>query len=152
TPAVFAHGPSAGSATAHVSPPPKPGRRMHWFRSRHTTRSLESESRFGSTAVVGLDSMRELPALTKAYGFTDVHAIPSLHAAQVHVDARRLQALRAAAQSDPRLRYVSPVGPARRVLNLPSDPLVQTQDPKTRLPFEWQFAPTHLEGALDLTP
>jgi len=37
------------------------------------------------------------------------------------------------------------------VLNLPSDPLVHTVDPKTDLPFEWEFASAHLEGALDLT-
>jgi hypothetical protein len=34
---------------------------MHWFHSRATVRSLESYAgRFGSTAFIGLESMRDL--------------------------------------------------------------------------------------------
>jgi subtilisin family serine protease len=121
---------------------------MRWYRS-HTA---AKESRFGSAAVIGLVSMRDLAGVTQSYGLTRVRSFPSLHAAQVRVDRAQLRALLAAEQSDARLRYVAPVGPRRRVTSLPSDPLVQTVDPATRLPYEWQFASAKLEGGFDLTP
>jgi subtilisin family serine protease len=34
---------------------------------------------------------------------------------------------------------------------LPNDPLVSTNDPLTQLPYEWQFAATHVDRALDYT-
>jgi hypothetical protein len=62
TPAVFGHGSGARAATvSFASSPPRPGRPMHWFHSRATVRSLESYAgRFGSTAFIGLESMRDL--------------------------------------------------------------------------------------------
>ena len=151
--AVFAFVPRSTAAAAPASAPPKSGLQMHWFHSHASVRSLESrESRFGSKAVIGLESMRDLASLKATYGFESVRAMPALHAAEVTVDDTQLHELLASAPSDPRVRYVSPPGPLRHVLNLPSDPLLQSVDPNTSLPYEWQFASAHLERALDLTP
>src|SRR5262245_61471209 len=85
TPAAFAETSVARSATtAFVSAPPKSGRRMHWIHARTTAR----ESRFGSTVVVGLGSMRDLASLETTYGFEHVQAVPSLRAAKVRIGAR----------------------------------------------------------------
>ena len=60
---------------------------MHWFHSHASVRSLQSrESRFGSTAVIGLESMRDLASLKSSYRFEHVQAVPALHAAVVTVD------------------------------------------------------------------
>ena len=151
--AVFNSISTATSATTTVaSAPPNLGRRMHWFRSHTAARSLErGVARFGSTAVIGLRSMRDLASLRRSYGIETVQAMPALRAARVHVDAAQLHALLAHATGDRRLRYVSPVGPLRHVSNMPNDPLVQNVDPTTKLPFEWQFASANVGGALDLT-
>jgi subtilisin family serine protease len=96
--------------------------------------------------------MRDLAPLRRSYGFETVQAMPALRAARVHFDAAQLHALLTHATADRRVRYVSPVGPAREVSTMPNDPLVQDVDPTTKLPYEWQFAPANLGGALDLTP
>src|SRR5262245_63441783 len=87
----------AGGATDRepgISPPPRvDGYQMHWFRWQPSTRTLQSVGQFGSTAVVGLESMRDLAALRAAYGLDRVHAIPELHAAEVSVDPMELRAL-----------------------------------------------------------
>jgi len=155
--AIFVFAPrSAATGAGHVShaaAPPKPGLPMRWFHSHATARSLQNlETNFGSTAVIGLESMDDLTSLRKSFGFRDVRRVPALHAVQVTLDAEELRNLLAAAAADPRIRYVSPVGPLRHTANLPSDPLLQTVDPVTAQPFEWQFAKANLEHALELTP
>src|SRR4051794_2842225 len=148
--AVFAFVPRSTAAAAPVSAPPKSGLQMHWFHAHATARSLESrESRFGSTAVIGLESMQDLASLKATYRFESVRAVPALHAAVVTVEAAQLHELLASAPTHSRVRYVSPPGPTRHVSNMPSDPLLQSVDPKTSLPYEWQFASAHLEHALD---
>jgi subtilisin family serine protease len=151
--AVFNSSSTATSATTTVaSARPNPGRRMHWFRSHTAARSLErGAARFDSTAVIGLGSMRDLASLKRSYGFETVQGMPALRAARVHVDAAQLHALLAHATGDRRIRYVSPVGPPRHVSNIANDPLVQNVDPRTKLPYEWQFASADLGGALALT-
>src|SRR4051794_26867439 len=76
-----------GTTTATAAP--RGASTMDWYRSDHTPprRSL------GSTVVVGLDSMRDLPAVRATYGFRQVRALPELHAAEVEVDPSRLDAL-----------------------------------------------------------
>ncbi len=151
--ALFALAPHSLAAAAPASTPSRPGLQMRWFHAHASFRSLQSrESRFGSKAVIGLESMRDLASLKSSYRFEHVRAVPALHAAIVTVDETELHALLASAPTDPRVRYVSPPGPTRRVQNLPSDPLLQTVDPVTALPFEWQFARANLEQALELTP
>ena len=95
--------------------------------------------------------MRDLAALRRSYGFETLQAVPALHAARVHVDAAQLHALLANVPADRRLRYVSPLGPPRHASDVSNVPLVETLDPKTKLPFEWQFAAANLAGALALT-
>jgi len=147
--------PSSTATSATTSPasaPPKPGHQMHWFRSGTAACPFEREAaRFGSTAIIGLRSMRDLASLRRSYGFESLQAMPALRAARVHVDASQLHALLAHATADRRMRYVSPLGPPRHVADLPTGPLVRNVDPRTKLPYEWQFASTNLAGALALT-
>jgi len=141
-------------ARPSISPPPKPSdHRMHWYRSQPSARTLQSRAgAFGSVAVLGLESMRDLASLRETYGFEHVQAFPGLHAAAVNVDPSRLRLLLANAPGDSRIRYVTPVGPSRRFLGLPNDPLLQTVDRWTALPFEWQFGVSGVERALELSP
>src|SRR4051794_16216348 len=83
--------PLAGASPA--SPPQPTGRHMHWYHWHSAARSLQGRAQFGSTAVVGLESMRDLAALRERYGFDRVRAIPALHAAQVSIDRAQLRAL-----------------------------------------------------------
>jgi len=137
-----------------ISPPPKlSGRAMHWFHWHASARTPQSRTEdFGSVAVLGLESMRDLAALRDAYGFAKVQAFPALHAAEVSVDAAQLHALLANAPTDPRIRYVAPVGPSRRVLDMPNDPLLRTMNSALSLPVEWQFGVSGVDRALELSP
>src|SRR5439155_5366532 len=125
---------------------------MVWYRWHPSARALQGTAeQFGSTAVVGLESMRDLASLRSQYGFGRVLALPDLHAAEVSVDPAQLESLLANAPSDSRIRYVSPVGPTRRPLSVPNDPLVRTVNPATNLPYEWQFGASNVGRALDLS-
>ena len=136
-----------------ISPPPKVGEPMHWFHSPLSARRLQSRAAaFGSVAMLGLESMRDLASLRDEYGFDRVHAIPELHAAEVSVDSTQLRSLLAHAPGDRRLRYVSPVGPSRSTLGPPNDPLLWTPDPVLGIPYEWQFGVAGLDRALELSP
>jgi subtilisin family serine protease len=106
---------------------------------------------FGSTAVLGLESMQDLSSLRAAYGFERVRPIPALHAAEVRVDGTELRALLAGAPADPRIRYVSPLGPRRQVAGRPNDPLLNAIDGRTSLSYEWQFDAARVGRALDLS-
>lgn len=136
-----------------TSPPPKPGdTQMHWYHWHPSTRALQARAvQFGSSAVLGLESMQDLSSLRASYGFRHVQTIPALRAAEVSVDRAQLHELLANAPTDPRLRYVSPVGPRRQTLAMPNDPLLHTLDGSTGLPYEWQFAAAHVDRALDLS-
>src|SRR5207342_2220549 len=149
--AVVVLAPTASAATSKpsASPPPKVSRQMHWFHAHLPAGSAERRvSRTGSAAVIGLESMRDLPSLRGRYGFVVVRAIPGLHAAVVILDGPVVANVRA----DPRIRYVAPLGPKRQLTAMPNDPLLSTIDPMTGLPYEWQFAPSHVDRALDLSP
>jgi hypothetical protein len=136
-----------------TSPPPKlSGRHMHWYRWHPSARSLQGRTaEFGSTAVLGLESMHDLASLRAAYGFRHVRAIPALRAAEVTVDRAQLGALLANAPTDRRVRYVSPVGTPRRAASMPNDPFLHAIDGQTGLPYEWAFAASHVDRALDFT-
>ena len=137
-----------------ISPPPKlSGHQMRWFHSNPAVRKLQGKaSAFGSVAVLGLESMRDLDSLRDVYGFDHIEAIPELRAAQVSVDPAQLRSLLANVPGDPRIRYVTPVGPSRRLLGLPNDPLLRTVNPALGLPWEWQFGASGVERALELSP
>ena len=104
-------------------------------------------------ALVGVVAfaVRDLASPSRSYDFETVQAMLALRATKVHVEAAELHGLLARAPRDRRVGHVSPVPPLRRLSSIPSDPLVQNVDPKTKLPYEWQFASAHLGGALDLT-
>jgi subtilisin family serine protease len=142
-----------GIAPPLISPPPKlGGRAMHWFHWHASARTPQSRTEdFGSVAVLGLESMHDLESLRDAYGFDRVQAFPALRAAEVSVDAAQLHALLAKAPTDPRIRYVAPVGASRRVLDMPNDPLLRSVDPNTNRPYEWQFSASGVDRALNLS-
>jgi hypothetical protein len=126
---------------------------MQWFHWHPSARSLQgSAEEFGSTAIVGLESMRNLASLRDRYGFGRVQALWTLHAAKVSVEPAQLRALLTNAPTDPRIRYVAPLGPRRRPLGLPNDPLLQPINPSVGLPYEWQFAASRVDRALELSP
>ena len=119
-----------------------PGCRCTGSIRRRASRSLQSrESRFGSKAVIGLESMRDLASLKSTYRFEHVQAVPALHAAVVTVDETRVartarvrpdrsaRPLRLAARPDaPRARTCRATRCCRPSIRRP------------RCPFEWQFA------------
>jgi subtilisin family serine protease len=124
---------------------------MQWFRWHPATRRHEPERRFGSRAVIGLRSMRDLAALRARFRFKLVQPIPALRAAVVSVNRAELRRLLAVAPGERRIRYVSPDSAKRHVLELPDDPLVRTIDPLSGRPYEWQFAAANVHRALDFT-
>jgi len=137
--------------------PPTLKRPFHLFRWHPSTRALQARagefadpSTFGSTAVVGLESNRELQALGDDYGFDQMRAIPLLHAARVSLDPAHLDGLLSAAPNDVRIRYVSPLGERRQLLHVRNDPLLQKINPGLNRPFEWQFAASRVDLAMNL--
>ena len=67
------------------------------------------------------------------------------------VDPAHLDGLLSAAPNDPRIRYVSPLGQPRHLLHVRNDPLLQKINPDLKLPFEWQFAASRVDLAMNLT-
>ncbi len=157
--APFAPAAAAAFDTAPVTlTPPTLQRQFHWYHWHPSARVLQGRagefadlSTFGSTAVIGLESNRDLQALRDDYGFDRVKAIPELHAAQVSVDPAHLDGLLSAAPNDARIRYVSPLGKPRHLLHVRNDPLLQKINPELKLPFEWQFAASRVDLAMNLT-
>ena len=136
-----------------ISPPPRLHAAMHWYRWHPSTRSLLARlPEFGSAAVLGVESMRDLPQLRARFGFVRVETFPALHAAEVSVDSKQLHALLATAASDPRIRYVAPLEPPRHLERLRNDPMLRTLNPKIDAPYEWEFGASHVDAALNLTP
>ena len=126
---------------------------MHWYRWHPSTRSLLARlPEFGSAAVIGVESMRDLSQLRARYGFARVETFPALHAAEVSVDSKQLHALLATAASDPRIRYVAPLEPPRHLERLRNDPMLRTLNPKIDAPYEWEFAASRVDAALNLSP
>jgi subtilisin family serine protease len=121
---------------------------IHRYRWHPSLRSLQGRTtEVGSTAVLGLASMRGLAPLQGRYGFRVIRALPQLRAAELTVS----RSLLSGAARDRRIRYLSALGPQRRLLAMPNDPLLSTLDPLTGLPYEWQFAAAHVDRALDFS-
>src|SRR4029079_19214634 len=89
-------------------------------------------------ALVGVVAfaVRDLASPSRSYDFETMQAMLALRATQVHVDAAELHGLPARAPGARHVGYVTPVRPLRRLSSIPSDPLVQSVDPKTKLPHE----------------
>jgi hypothetical protein len=73
--AIFTLAASPAGAAAHrdplVLPHDKHHTAMHWYRGHSSARQSVSQARrYGSTAVVGLESMRDLTSLRDRYGCT----------------------------------------------------------------------------------
>ena len=153
--ALFAVMPRSAAAATPASAPPNSGLQMHWFHSHASVRLgfQARESRFGSRAVIGLESMRDLASLKATYRLRE--GAGGAGAARGGGHHRRRPSstscshprrpIRASATSRRRAR-------AATLSNLPSDPLLQTVDPTTSLPYEWQFASARVERALELAP
>jgi subtilisin family serine protease len=138
--------------------PPTLQRQFHRFRWHPSTRALQGRagefadpSTFGLTAVIGFESNGDLQALRDDYGFDRMTAIPLLHAARVSLDPAHLDGLLSAAPNDPRIRYVSPLGERRQLLHVRNDPLLRKINPALRRPFEWQFAASRVDLAMNLS-
>jgi subtilase family protein len=80
-----------------------------------------------------------------------VQAFPALRAAEVSVTRSQLHALLAAAARDARIRYVQPLSPPRRFQRLRNDPLLRTINPTINAPYEWEFAASRVDRALNIT-
>ena len=140
---------AAATPLAVASPPPRLDRAIVWYRWHPAARTLAARSSaVGSTAVLGLDSMRALAQVRTQYGFHVLATFPQLHAAEVRVT----RSLRDGAARDRRIRYLSGLGAPRHPMSMPSSPLLSLVDPLTALPYEWQFGAVHVDRALDLSP
>src|SRR5262245_38892357 len=136
-----------------ISPPPRNRGTMHWYRWHASTRTLLARrDEFGTAAVIGLTSNTDLKALRKEYGFARAEALPGLRAAQVSVNQAQLSRLLSSAATDRRIRYVQPTaGPTRRLFRLRNDPMLRTINPTINAPWEWEFAKTRVDLALNLS-
>jgi len=147
---------SPAAAAAHAGPREATGAaaaKTQWLRSRPADAGrARGAAGSDSTAVIGLRSMSDLRALRTRFRFERVRPIPALRAVEVSVDRAVLRRLLAVAPGERRIRYVSPDRAKRRVLELPDDPLLQTIDPLTAWPYEWQFAAARVDRALEFTP
>jgi subtilisin family serine protease len=135
-----------------ISPPPRLNRPMRWYHLRTSSRALLAESDdFGPAAVVGLRSMGDLAPLRRLYRFAHVEVFPELRAAEVSLTAAQRRSLLASAPRDPRIRYVSPIGPPRQLERLRNDPMLRTINPAIGAPYEWEFAASRVDRALNLS-
>jgi serine protease len=130
-----------------VTPTEQRAAPIAWFDWHNATKVRQSG--YGSHAVIGLTAPAGLQALRRRYRFERVRALPELRAVEVTVTRGQLRALLARAPRDAAIRYVSPLGPTRRAQAVPNDPLLTEIDPKSGLPFEWQFTAAHADRALD---
>jgi len=150
--AALTTSPSAVAARMQPRAERSPAGGMQWHRWHPTARAQQRRAvRFGSTAVVGLQSMRDLVWFRSRYRFTRMRAIPALRAVVVRGERANVRRLLAAAPAERRIRYVSPDTAKRQLLAAPDDPLLRTTDPLTSVPYEWQFAAANVHRALDFT-
>ena len=99
-----------------------------------------------TVALVGVlaFAVRDLASLSRSHDFETVQAMLALRATQVHVDAAEPHGLLARAPGDRRVGHVSPVRPPRASCRaFRAIRSCRTWIPKTKLPYEWQFASAH---------
>jgi subtilisin family serine protease len=122
---------------------------MRWARWTPSPRLLQNRSRFGSRAVIGVTSVKVLAAVEADYGITASVPLPSLRAAEVSVDDASLRSLLSRGAYDPRIRYVEPAG-SLAADHPRNDPFLSLVNPMTNAAYEWQFAASHIDLALNL--
>jgi subtilisin family serine protease len=137
---------------AAISPPPRLHRAMRWYHSRLSTRSLLARAdEFGPAAIVGLRSMRDLAPLRRQFRFARVQTFAELRAAEVSVTRAQVHDLLASAARDARIRYVEPLSATRRLQRLRNDPLLRSINPTINAPYEWEFASSRVDRALNIS-
>ena len=137
-------GHSALAPLPSVLPPtPLPGG-MHWSRAG----APMSAAAFGAgLANVGVTGRVDGRALAAEKGLRVVEWLPGLRLVEV---AGRPSALaRLGRIGDPRIRYVEPVTIAQPA-HVRNDPLTYEVDPRTGVPYEWQFHAVGTDQALNL--
>jgi subtilisin family serine protease len=135
-----------------ISPPPRLAKAMTWYRWHPSSRTLlASAEDYGPAAVIGVSALRDVEPLRARYGFARVQVLKGLRAAEVSVTPAQLHDLLATAPADARIRYVQPVGPSRSLLRVRNDPLLRTVNPSINRPYEWQFAATRMDAALNIS-
>ncbi|MHB8641846.1 MAG: S8 family peptidase [Gaiellaceae bacterium] len=137
-----------------ISPPPSVAREypMHWTHWSAPTRAPSSTSlrAFAGHAIVGLRSMGDLAGVVRDYALGGVETLPSLRAAYVDAGNGSLQALLTRGRHDLRIRYIAPNGRAEP-FHARNDPLTTKLNPDTGVPYEWEFASSHVDLALNLS-
>jgi subtilisin family serine protease len=147
----LATGHTAVSSIMTVSRPPSIASRhpMRWAHWRPSSRQLDSRAQFESRAVIGVTSAGALATVKADYGITASVSLPSLHAAEITVDDASLHALLTRGRHDVRIRYVEPIG-SLNADHPRNDPYLSLVNPTTNGPYEWQFASSHVDLALNL--
>jgi subtilisin family serine protease len=125
---------------------------MHWTHWSTATRAPSATTlrTFAGHAIVGLRGMRDLAGVVRDYGLGNVETLPSLRAAYVSAGDTALQALLTRGRGDARIRYVAPNGRAEP-FHARNDPLTTKLDPDTGVPYEWEFASSRVDLALNLS-
>jgi subtilisin family serine protease len=99
-----------------------------------------------ATAAVSRQPASPLPKVGRQMQW--FHRHPSLRSVP-----RRVEHVGSVATSgDPHIRHLAPLGSQSRLAAMPNDPLLSAIDPMTGLSYEWQFARSHVDRALDLSP
>lgn len=137
-------GHSALAPLPSVLPPTPLSGSVHWSRAD----APASAAAFGrGLANVGVTGRIDGRALAAEKGLRVVEWLPGLRLVEV---AGRPSALaRLGRVADPRIRYVEPVTVARPA-HVRNDPLTYEIDPKTGVPYEWQFHAVGADQALNL--
>ena len=155
---AFVSYPAAGNARfwtmPFVSQPRLSSKRMHWYHWHPAARSLQGRAaKFGSTAVIGLESMQDLAALRERYGFDRV--LGDSGAPRGAGERRRRAAARAARERADRsgasaTSLRSGRGAGRRACRTTRSSTRSTRRRAFRT--SGQFAAAHVDRALDFTP
>jgi subtilisin family serine protease len=137
-----------------VSPPPSIAHvhPMRWTRWSRTTRALTATTlaSYHGEALIGLRSLRDRAGIARDYSLARAQVVPGVRALDALVDDVSLRALLTRGHRDARIRYVEPnarVAP----LHARNDPLTNQINSDIGAPYEWQFAQTRMDLALNLS-
>ncbi|HMC67880.1 MAG TPA: S8 family serine peptidase, partial [Mycobacteriales bacterium] len=120
---------------------------MRWASIPLPARTLQSAATFASgRAVVGFAVGVDAAHFADATGVRVLRNLPALRAAEVVGPPHALAAL----ALDRRVRYLEPVG-RLQLAHVRNDPLTYERDPKTGVPWEWNFHAVGADQALNLS-
>jgi subtilisin family serine protease len=137
-----------------VSPPPSiarihPMRWSHWGREARALTAATLAS-FHGEALIGLRSVRDRTGVERDYGLGQAELVPGVRALDALADDAALRALLTRGHADARIRYVAPNARVEP-LHARNDPLTTQINTDIGLPYEWQFAATREDLALNLS-